>query len=542
MRAIISVSDKTGVNDLARGLSGLGIELYATGGTYRALETAGIPVRPVADLTGFPEILGGRVKTLHPAIYGGILARREVPDDLAQLERHGLQPIDLVVVNLYPFEQTVSQLAARHAVVPAEEGESGGAGFLEVGPQPAALEQIDIGGPAMLRAAAKNLVAVLPVCDPTDYPAVLTSLRQPGGPDPAFRQRLAAKAFRHVAVYDALIAAYLGAGDLGWPDELPLGLRKVQDLRYGENPHQRAAFYAFARPGQGPAGLVGARQLQGKPLSYTNILDSDAAWAAATSFGPAAVAVIKHANPCGLAQADDPLLAYELALAGDPVAAFGGIVALNVPVNGPLARRLVARFYEVILAPGFDAHAQEILSARPDLRLLALPFDSSAGRPEAKNLSWRSVAGGVLVQESDEDGENEVTQGLARVATRRQPTDEEWAGLSFAWRAVRHVKSNAIVLAKGEPGHVSLVGVGAGQPSRVASVEIAVERAGPRSLGAVLASDAFFPKADGVEAAIRAGVQAIVQPGGSNADQEVIAVADAAGLAMVLTGTRHFLH
>ncbi len=539
MRAMISVSDKAGVNDLARGLAGLGAEIYATGGTQRALEAAGIPVHPVTGLTGFPEILGGRVKTLHPAIYGGILARRDVPADLEELERHGLQPIDLVAVNLYPFEQTVAQLAA--SAVPDEGGNEAGDLFFGGGSLlPAALEQIDIGGPSMLRAAAKNLASVLPVCDPADYARVLAALRQPGGPDLAFRQRLAAKAFRHVAVYDAFIAAYLGSRDLGWPDELPLGLRKAQDLRYGENPQQRAAFYSFARPGQSMSGLVGARQLQGKPLSYTNILDADAAWAAAGSFGPAAVAVVKHTNPCGLAQAGDPLLAYELALAGDPLAAFGGIVAVNVPVDGRLARRLAARFYEVILAPGFDAYALEILAAKPDLRLLALPFESGAGEPAGKSLAWRSVAGGVLVQEADRAGEGEVHQ--ARVVTTRQPTDEEWAALSFAWRAVRHVKSNAIVLAKGEPGRVSLVGMGAGQPSRVAAVEIAVERAGPRSQGAVLASDAFFPKADGVEAAIRAGVQAIVQPGGSTGDPEVIAAADAAGVAMVFTGTRHFSH
>jgi phosphoribosylaminoimidazolecarboxamide formyltransferase/IMP cyclohydrolase len=538
MRAIISVSDKIGVCDLGRGLAGLGAEIYATGGTQRALQAAGIAVRAVTELTGFPEILDGRVKTLHPAIYGGILARRDVPADLDDLERYGLRPIDLVAVNLYPFEQTVAQLTA--SAVPGGEGESGGRFFDEGALLPAALEQIDIGGPAMLRAAAKNLASVLPICDPADYARVLAALREPRGPDLAFRQRLAAKAFRHVAVYDAFIATYLGSIDLGWPDELPLGLRKVQDLRYGENPQQRAAFYSWAQPGQGMARLVGARQLQGKPLSYTNILDADAAWAAATSFDPAAVAVVKHANPCGLAQAGDPLLAYELALAGDPVAAFGGIVACNVPVNGSLARRLATRFYEVVLAPDFDADAAEILSAKPDLRLLALPLESVAGAPREKSLAWRSVGGGVLVQEGDEVGQDEVHQ--ARVATVREPSGEEWAALSFAWRAVRHVKSNAIVLARGEPGGLCLVGVGAGQPSRVAAVEISVRRAGPRSQGAVLASDAFFPKADGVEVAIRAGVQAIVQPGGSNGDPEVIAAADAAGVAMVFTGTRHFLH
>ncbi|MGC9333436.1 MAG: bifunctional phosphoribosylaminoimidazolecarboxamide formyltransferase/IMP cyclohydrolase [Anaerolineae bacterium] len=511
MRAIISVSDKTDVAVLGRGLAAMGAEIYSTGGTQQALEAAGIAVRPVSDLTGFPEILEGRVKTLHPAVYGGLLARREVPADLEELARHGLAPIDLVAINLYPFERTV----ARRDVALAT-----------------ALAQIDIGGPAMLRAAAKNFSSVLPLCDPRDYPDVLEALRKPDGPGQAFRRGLAAKAFRHVAVYDALIAAYLGAGDPAWPQELPLGLRKVHDLRYGENPQQQAAFYAALEAGAGPSGLVGARQLQGKPLSYNNILDADAAWLAASDFEPAAVAIIKHTNPCGLARASTPLEAYERALAGDPLAAFGGVVAVNEVVNPLLAERIAGRFYEIVLAPGFDAGALERLAARPDLRVLALPFEGV----EESHLTWRSVTGGVLVQEADRVGKAEVRRG--EVVTRRAPSEEEWAALAFAWRAVRHVKSNAIVLAQGE----ALVGMGAGQPSRVAAVEIAVERAGVRAEGAVLASDAFFPKADGVEAAIGAGVRAIVQPGGSRGDPEVIAAADAAGMAMVLTGTRHFLH
>jgi phosphoribosylaminoimidazolecarboxamide formyltransferase/IMP cyclohydrolase len=345
---------------------------------------------------------------------------------------------------------------------------------------------------------------------------------------------MATLAFRHTAVYDAFIAAYLGQNEEIWPDEMPLGLYKVQALRYGENPQQRAAFYELPWPGRGASGLVGARQLQGKPLSYNNILDGDAAWAVASDFQPVTVAIIKHTNPCGLATAEDAEAAYELALAGDPLAAFGGIVAINSPVDGALAQRLVERFYELILVPEFDAGALEILATKPSLRVLALPPASTSG------YRWRAVEGGMLVQESDQVGATEVNQG--QVVSRREPTDEEWGALTFAWCAVRHVKSNAIVLAQAVDHQMALVGMGAGQPSRVASVEIAVQRAGVRAERSVLASDAFFPKADGVEAAARAGVRAIVQPGGSQGDDEVIAAADAAGMAMIFTGTRHFLH
>jgi len=524
MRVILSVSEKSGIGLLGRGLAELGAEIYSTGGTKRALEAAGVPVYAVSKLTGFPEILGGRVKTLHPVVHGGILARRDVNADLEEISEHNLNAIDLVAVNLYPFEETV----ARPSTTLSD-----------------ALEQIDIGGPAMLRAAAKNYQAVLPLCDPADYPGVLAALGQPGRADEAFRRRLAAKAFRHTAGYDALIAAYLGQGDESWPQELPLGLRRVQELRYGENPQQRAAFYAVRRPGKDASGLVAARQLQGKPLSYNNILDADAAWAAVSDYHPVTVAIIKHTNPCGLARVDDAggldsstLAAYELALAGDPQAAFGGIVAVNAPVGGVQAECISRRFYEIVLAPEFSAGALEVLGSRPDLRVLAMP------PYPAGELRWRSVAGGVLVQEADCLDDAEVAGG--RVVTRRTPSDEEWLALAFAWRAVRHVKSNAIVLAQaGEgpaAGQTALVGMGAGQPSRVASVEIAVERAGSRAAGSVLASDAFFPKADGIEAAARAGVRAIVQPGGSRGDGETIAAADAAGLAMIFTGARHFCH
>jgi phosphoribosylaminoimidazolecarboxamide formyltransferase/IMP cyclohydrolase len=514
MRAILSVSHKTGIEELGRGLAGLGFEIYSTGGTKVALAAAGVPIRAVSDLTGFPEILGGRVKTLHPAVHGGILARRYMPADLAELEQHGLGTIDLVAVNLYPFERAVAQPDTTVAD---------------------ALEQIDIGGPTLLRAAAKNYPAVVPLCDAADYGAVLEALGQASGPDEAFRRRLAAKAFRHVAVYDAFIAAYLGGEEEEWPDELPLGLRRLETLRYGENPRQRAAFYAVAQPQGRLDGLVGAQQLQGKPLSYNNILDAGAAWAAVSDFAPLAMAIIKHTNPCGLAQGDDPLAVYEMALAGDPLAAFGGIVAANGPVDGSLAARLVERFYEIVMAPAFSDEALKILSSRPNLRVLAVP----AGGPQTP-WAWRSASGGVLIQETDQVDEGEVRQG--RVVTRRAPSEEEWAALAFAWRAARHVKSNAIVLARGKAGGLASVGMGAGQPSRVAAVEIAIERAGARAQGSVLASDAFFPKADGVEAAVRAGVRAIVQPGGSRGDEETILAADAAGVAMVFTGTRHFLH
>jgi phosphoribosylaminoimidazolecarboxamide formyltransferase/IMP cyclohydrolase len=509
MQAVISVYDKKDVAMLGHGLVELGVTLYSTGGTRRVLVEAGVPVRPVSELTGFPEMLEGRVKTLHPAIHAGILARRDVPVDMAELSQHGLEPIDLVVVNLYPFEDTVSRPGITLA---------------------SALEQIDIGGPTLLRAAAKNFLAVVPVCDPGDYGPLLEALRRLGGADEALRRRLATKAFCHTALYDTIVAAYLGAEDTGWPTEMTLGLRQMQELRYGENPHQRAAFYPMVMPGREPTGLVAARQQQGKPLSYNNILDADAAWAVVSDFRPPTAAIIKHTNPCGLACAADPLTAYELALASDPLAAFGGIVAVNVPVDEALAQRIVARFYEVLLAPDFTTEALAVLATRPNLRVLALPLAPERG------LEWRSVAGGMLAQEADRLNEDEVRQG--RVVTRRAPAAEEWVALDFAWRAVKHVKSNAIVLAQGQ----AIVGMGAGQPSRVAAVEIAVRRAGEQAAGTVLASDAFFPHPDGVEMAADAGVRAIVQPGGSIADEKVIAAADESDMAMVLTGARHFRH
>jgi phosphoribosylaminoimidazolecarboxamide formyltransferase/IMP cyclohydrolase len=516
MRAILSVSDKTGIESLARGLISLGAQVYATGGTLHALEAARLPARSVDDLTGAPEMLGGRVKTLHPAVHGGILARRRKATDLRELQACGFELIDLVAVNLYPFEETV----ARPEVT------------LE-----AALEQIDIGGPTLLRAAAKNHTSVVSLCDPADYGPTLKALSGTNGLQQENRRQLAAKAFRHTAVYDSLVASFLEEDD-GWPYERALGLRRVQELRYGENPGQRAAFYAHARPGLAPVGISTARQHQGKPLSYNNILDADAAWRAISNFDSAVAAIVKHTNPCGFARASSVCEAYDLALAGDPLAAFGGIVAVNRSVAAPVARRVASRFFEILLAPSYEPEALEILSSRRDLRVLALSPHTVGG------LNWRGVAGGFLVQQNDRVGRDEVRQG--RVATNRSPSEAEWSALEFAWRAVAHVKSNAIVLARpsseSRDAAISLVGTGAGQPSRVAAVEIAARRAGERAVGSVLASDAFFPKADGVELAARSGVSAIVQPGGSKGDPETVAAANEAGLAMVFTGVRHFLH
>jgi phosphoribosylaminoimidazolecarboxamide formyltransferase/IMP cyclohydrolase len=514
-RALLSVSDKTGLVELARGLADMGVELISTGGTARVLQETGLTVRPVEEVTGFPEILNGRVKTLHPAIHGGILARRE-PAHLDELGRLGIAPLDMVVVNLYPFAQTVARPG-----VPLDE----------------ALEQIDIGGVTLLRAAAKNFAAVTVLCDPADYPLVLTELRQQGEVSLATRQRLALKAFRHTAEYDAAIAEYLASQwevspepareEELFPATLHLRLWRVQTLRYGENPHQRAALYSRT-----PDALpLGGRLLQGKPLSYNNLLDLDAAWRAVGDFPDPTVVIIKHNTPCGVASAEALAEAVLQALAGDPVSAFGGVIAVNRPFDGAAAEALGDLFVEAIAAPAFTPEARNLLSRRSDCRLLEMA-------PEAElppDLSWelRSVRQGILLQDPDALGD------LAwQVVSARPPTEAERESLAFAWRVVRHVRSNAIVLARGR----ATVGIGAGQMSRVDAVRMAVLKAGDRSRGAVLASDAFFPFPDGVEEAARAGVTAIVQPGGSVRDRQVIAAADAAGLAMLLTGRRHFRH
>ncbi|APC09309.1 bifunctional phosphoribosylaminoimidazolecarboxamide formyltransferase/IMP cyclohydrolase [Neomoorella thermoacetica] len=510
-RALISVSDKTGLVELARGLVELGWELLSTGGTARTLIAAGLPVTEVAAVTGFPEILDGRVKTLHPKIHGGILAR-PTPEHLAQLQEQGIQPIDLVVVNLYPFRETI----ARPGVTPAE-----------------AIENIDIGGPAMVRAAAKNHERVGIVVDPASYNEVLTELREKGSLSPETRRRLAAAAFAHTAAYDAAIAAYfqrLMGYEEPFPASFVLSGEKVQDLRYGENPHQGAAFYRLPAPP--PGTLAGARQLQGKELSYNNLMDLDAAWNLACDFKEPVVAIIKHTNPCGVARARTPAAAYRLAYAADPVSAFGGIVACNRPVDGEMAGAMTEIFLEAVIAPSFTPEAMAILKSKSNLRLLAAGERAGC---RTREYQVRPVSGGFLVQEPDH---HVLEPESLKVVTARKPEAKEMADLLFAWQVVKHVKSNAIVVAR---DGVTL-GIGAGQMNRVGAARIALEQAGARAKDAVLASDAFFPFGDTVELAARAGITAIIQPGGSIRDEESIRAADAAGIAMVFTGIRHFRH
>jgi len=511
MRALLSVYDKTGIVELGAGLVALGWEVVSTGGTLRALRGAGVAATAVDVVTGFPEILGGRVKTLHPAIHAGLLARRDDPEQMATLERQGIAPIGLVAANLYPFAATVAEP---------------GVAFGE------AIEQIDIGGPAMIRAAAKNHAGVIVLCDPGDYGPALSALTA-GDISHEQRRRLAAEAFAHTAAYDAVVADYLRLGE-GFPAALSIAGRKALDLRYGENPHQGAAAYRRLAAGPAPRGVLAAELLGGKELSFNNLLDADAAWGVVAGFGEPAACVVKHTIPCGLAVRERLADAFAAALAGDPVSAFGGIVALNRPLDRETAERMGEVFFEVILAPGFEAGAREVLGRKRNLRLLRMP---TAAGETGERRAWdiRPILGGLLVQEADAGPDDE---GAWQVPTRRAPTAAEWADLRFAWAAVRHVKSNAIVLARGR----ALVGVGAGQPNRLGSVRIAVETAGERAVGAALASDAFFPFADGLAAAAAAGATAVIQPGGSVRDGEVIAAADAAGVAMVFTGRRHFRH
>ncbi len=514
-RALLSVSDKTGLTPFAQALVAAGGELIASGGTARQLTQAGLPVTPVEAVTGFPEILDGRVKTLHPAIHGGILARN-TPEHLAELAEHGLSPIHLVVVNLYPFQETVAQPGVTLAQ---------------------AVEQIDIGGVALLRAAAKNHERVTVVCDPADYPRVAQLFAQ-GGDDPALRRQLALKAFRHTAAYDQVIAAYLAAqlGEEKRPsalEELParlsLTLEQVQLLRYGENPHQQGGLYR--QPGQLPA----FQQLHGKEMSYNNWLDLDGAWAAAQDFPDPTVAIIKHSNPCGLASGASLAEAYDKALASDPVSAFGSIVAVNRPLDLETAQRLQELFVEVVAAPAFQPDALALLQRKRNLRILQAT--GAQADPLEAPLSLRSVLGGLLVQEMDRS-QADMDPANWRFVSQATPTPEQLADLAFAWRVARHVKSNAIVFAKER----ATVGVGAGQMSRVDAVMLAGYKAGKRAQGAVLASDAFFPFPDGIEAAADYGVTAVVQPGGSIRDEEVIQAADRLGLVMAFTGTRHFRH
>lgn len=516
MRAIISVYDKTGVIDFARGLKDLGFEILSTGGTQAALVEAGIPVTPVSEVTGHPEILGGRVKTLHPAIHGGILARRGDPGHLEQLKLYNIQPVDIVAVNLYPFARTASRPGTA-----LEE----------------ALEMIDIGGPTMVRAAAKNYQDVVVLVDPGDYQPVLEELRTGSRVSEATRRRLATKAFEHTAFYDAQIANYLRPNEDLFPEQLTVPLQKLQGLRYGENPHQSAAFYVDASAGALPAGVATARQLHGKQLSFNNSYDLDAAWAIAIDFTAPTVAIVKHGNPCGLACAENLTDAFRRALATDPKSAFGGAVGVNRIVDETTAQEISRVFFEDLIAPGYTEEALRILGEKRDLRVLAVGEDWEPPRAGSgiSALDFKRVLGGFLVQSRDVDGQSSFPR---EVVTNREPTLEELTDLLFAWHAVKHVRSNAIVLAR----KLRLVGVGAGQMSRVDSVELAIRKAGDRAKGSVMASDAFFPFPDGIEVAAAAGVTAVIQPGGSLRDQEVIRAANSAQMAMIFTHRRHFKH
>lgn len=497
-KAILSVYDKTGLVDFARELQTLGWSLLASGGTARSLREASIEVVEVSDYTDSPEILDGRVKTLHPAIHGGVLARdREA--DRTELERMGWGPIDLVAVNLYPFEE----VAARHGTTLEE-----------------AIENIDIGGVALIRAAAKNFERVTLVCEPPDYPPLITEIKA-GGVKEDTRRRLAWKGFHLTAAYDAAIADYLGASEA-----LRLVAYPIQKLRYGENWHQEATLYAD-RPDSGP---LGGRVLQGKELSYNNVLDLDAARRSALSFERPTVCIVKHVSPCGIASDDELALAFKAALASDPVSAFGGVIAVNRTFDVKTASALGDLFVECIIAPGYEAGALELLAKRPNCRLLEIPEGGSKPGVEV-----RSILGGLVAQEVD-PGDPPGTDW--QVMTRRVPTESEWVGLRFAWKACQHVKSNAIVFARGE----ATVGIGGGQPNRVDSVRIAAQRAREKAQGAVMASDAFFPFPDSIEVAAEVGITAVIQPGGSVRDGESIATADRAGMAMVTTGVRHFRH
>jgi phosphoribosylaminoimidazolecarboxamide formyltransferase/IMP cyclohydrolase len=517
-RALISVSDKNGITEFAQGLHALGIEILSTGGTAALLSGAGVPVVEVSDYTGFPEMMDGRVKTLHPKVHGGILARRGT--DEAVMAEHGIPPIDLVVVNLYPFEQTVARADCDLAT---------------------AIENIDIGGPTMLRAAAKNHAAVTVVVDSGDYGLVLDELRQNDGQvSDATRFALAVKTFEHTARYDGAIANYLGVighGDerAAFPHTLNLQYRQVQTMRYGENPHQRAAFYVEHQPGE--ASVATAQQLQGKELSYNNVADTDAALECVKSFneGPACV-IVKHANPCGVALGESPLAAYDRAFRTDPTSAFGGIIAFNRPLDAATAQAIIERqFVEVIIAPAIDPAAVPVLATKKNVRVLAC---GEWGEAPAAGLDFKRVNGGLLVQDRDL---GRVSASELKVVTQRAPTEHEMRDLLFAWRVGKFVKSNAIVYCKDG----MTIGVGAGQMSRVYSAKVAALKAADEGLevrGSVMASDAFFPFRDGIDQAAEAGIVAVIEPGGSMRDDEVIAAADEHGMAMVFTGMRHFRH
>jgi phosphoribosylaminoimidazolecarboxamide formyltransferase/IMP cyclohydrolase len=504
-RALVSVWDKTGVVELAQELTELGWSIVSSGSTAGAIRDAGLPVTAVSEVTGHPEILGGRVKTLHPKIHGGILADRRDPDHVRQLEELGIEPFDLVVCNLYPFRETVASGASAGEIV----------------------EQIDIGGPTLVRAAAKNFESVGVVVSPSRYGAVVEELRAEGELSRETRHTLAAEAFRHVAEYDVAIASWFAGGDRGeLPAALLLSLEKTGDLRYGENPHQRAALYRF--PG-GPGPLNGAEVLQGKEMSFNNWLDADAALSLASVLTPPAVVIVKHNNPCGAACADTLADAYRRAFESDTVSAFGGVVAVNRELDEDAARAIAEVFTEVVVAPSFSEGARRVFAGKKNLRILT----AHVGPVTVPDV--RLLPGGALVQ--DHDAVTEARDEM-KVVSSREPTAEEWRDLLFAWTVAARVKSNAIVFARDG----ATVGVGAGQMSRVDSVEIAAKKAGERASGAVMASDAFFPFRDGVDAAAAAGVTAVIQPGGSVRDDEILQAVEEHDMAMVLTGRRHFRH
>jgi phosphoribosylaminoimidazolecarboxamide formyltransferase / IMP cyclohydrolase len=512
-RALLSVSDKTGLVDFARGLSELGIEIVSTGGTAAALTEAGLSVRSISDYTGFPEIMDGRVKTLHPKLYAGLLARRDEPSHMLAVEEHAIETVDLVCVNLYPFQQVANRRGVEDAEV---------------------IENIDIGGPTMVRAAAKNHAFAAVVVSPESYDAVLQELRDTDGRlSLATRQNLAAEAFAYTAQYDTAISRWFAERHEDFPGVLMNAYEKVLDLAYGENPHQRAAYYQ--QVGARMHVLSQVRQLGGKELSFNNVLDLNAGRQLVAEFELPACVIIKHNNPCGCAVGSGPVEAYERAFACDPTSAFGGVICMNRTVDATFAEALVRQFAEIVFAPKFTEEAIEILSAKPNMRILE---DNERRRWNIGERDLKRVMGGLLVQDRDADLEDRSTM---EVVSERTPTEREWGEMLFAWKVCKHVRSNAIVLAR----ELASVGIGAGQMSRVDSVRIAIEKAtavGSELQGAAMASDAFFPFPDGPQAAIDAGVTAIIQPGGSKRDADVVAAADAAGVAMVFTHRRHFKH
>jgi len=504
-RALISVSDKTGIVDLARELARFNVEIISTGGTSKALRDAGLSVRDISEITGFPEMMDGRVKTLHPRVHGGLLALRDNEEHVAAMKQHEIQPIDLVVVNLYPFAETIS----REGVTREE-----------------AIEQIDIGGPAMIRSAAKNARDVAVVVSSDEYTSIVDELNENDGAlSINTRNRLAQKAFAHTAQYDLMVSSYLGGTSDSLPDRLSWTMNKIGDLRYGENPHQKAGLYRTSTSG----GIANADVLSGKEMSFNNYVDAEAAWQLVCDFEETACAIIKHTNPAGVGLGHSPAEAYQKALATDPVSAFGGIVAFNCTVDAAAAQEATKIFTEVVIAPDYDPEALEVLRTKKNLRVIRMAMRRDEG------IEFKQIGGGMLVQTADD---HKLDAEQLKVVTTRKPSDEEIRALLFAWTVCKHTKSNAIVYARDE----QTVGVGAGQMSRVDSVKIGAMRAQLPVTGSVLASDAFFPFRDGIDEAAKHGITAVIQPGGSVRDDEVIAAANEHGLAMVFTGVRHFKH